>query len=141
MGETADSIEASRRFFGQLGPALRIVRERAGLSGAVLARAARIGKSQLSKYETGRELPRMETLSRLLDVLDIAPLRFFYLMHRLDRDERGELYETSLQLDLVMLDDGPAAEVWEAAGFRKIIESVLDLHRLAVEQGGGTKGG
>lgn len=141
MGDTADSIDTSVGFFRQLGPALRIVRERAGLSGVVLARAARIGKSQLSKYETGRELPKLETLSRLLDVLKVAPLRFFYLMHRLDRDDRGELYEQSLQLELVMLGGGPASDVWEVAGFRKIIESVLDLHRIAVEQGSGTKGG
>lgn len=140
MGDTVDSIDSSREFFRQLGPALRIVRERAELSGAALARAARIGKSQLSKYETGREWPKLETLSRLLDVLGVEPLRFFYLMHRLARDERDELYERSLQLDLALLGGGPLSGEGEAAGFRKIIESVFDLHRLAVERRSGTKG-
>ena len=59
--------------FADLGSALRLLREAAGLTQAELAQKAGMGKSQLSKYENGKELPKLETLERLLEVLDTEP--------------------------------------------------------------------
>lgn len=72
-------------FFSQLGLALIILRAKAGLSARGLAAKAGVGTSQLSKYENGRESPKLETLARLLGALNVEPLAFFYLMRLLHR--------------------------------------------------------
>jgi transcriptional regulator with XRE-family HTH domain len=60
--------------FENLGIALRLLRELRGSSQAALARQAGLGKSQLSKYETGREIPKIDSLERLLTALKISLL-------------------------------------------------------------------
>ncbi|HWM90003.1 MAG TPA: helix-turn-helix transcriptional regulator [Thermoanaerobaculia bacterium] len=70
--------------FGNLGKTLALLREMRGYSQLALCREARIGKSQLSKYEKGRELPKLETLERVLRVLNVQPLSFFYTVAMLD---------------------------------------------------------
>jgi len=70
--------------FGNLGRTLALLRELRGYSQLALSRRARIGKSQLSKYENGREMPKLETLERLLAVLDVQPIGFFYTVAVLD---------------------------------------------------------
>ena len=72
------------RMFGNLGRTLALLREMRGYSQLALSREARIGKSQLSKYENGRELPKLETLERVLAVLDVQPISFFYTVAMLD---------------------------------------------------------
>jgi transcriptional regulator with XRE-family HTH domain len=72
------------RMFGNLGRTLALLREMRGYSQLALSREARIGKSQLSKYENGRELPKLETLERVLSVLDVQPISFFYTAAMLD---------------------------------------------------------
>ena len=64
-------------FFIELGRTLVFLREMKGFRQSALARAAGIGKSQLSKYEGGKELPKLETLERILASLEIEPIRFF----------------------------------------------------------------
>ncbi len=64
-------------FFSDMGRTLVLVREMKGFRQSALARAAGIGKSQLSKYECGRELPKLETLERILETLNVEPIRFF----------------------------------------------------------------
>jgi transcriptional regulator with XRE-family HTH domain len=70
--------------FGNLGRTLALLREMRGYSQLALSREARIGKSQLSKHENGRELPKLETLERVLSVLDVQPISFFYTVAMLD---------------------------------------------------------
>ncbi len=72
------------RMFGNLGRTLALLREMRGYSQLALSREARIGKSQLSKYENGRELPKLETLERVLSVLGVQPISFFYTVAMLD---------------------------------------------------------
>lgn len=45
---------------------IRIVRERAGLTQALLAQRAGTSQATLSAYESGRKQPSIETLTRLL---------------------------------------------------------------------------
>src|SRR5262245_22781519 len=53
-------------FFG-LGPALRRLREKeAGLTQTQVAERTGISQGRLSRYETGRKLPDLSTLDRLL---------------------------------------------------------------------------
>lgn len=70
--------------FGNLGRTLALLREMRGYSQLALSREARIGKSQLSKYENGRELPKLETLEKILRVLDVQPIGFFQTVAALD---------------------------------------------------------
>ena len=81
-----------------------------GYSQVTLSREANIGKSQLSKYERGRELPKLETLERVLRVLDVQPLSFFYtvamlddLVGKLDRRHAGGETVPPLALPLTLL--------------------------------------
>ncbi|MBW8879019.1 MAG: helix-turn-helix transcriptional regulator [Acidobacteria bacterium] len=69
------------------GPALVLIRELRGLSQAAVARAAGIGKSQLSKYENGKELPRLDSLAKVLAALNIGFFEFSYTMKVLDNRE------------------------------------------------------
>jgi transcriptional regulator with XRE-family HTH domain len=73
--------------FEHLGTALRSLRERAGKSLTQVAREAAIGKSQLSLYERGKRLPKLEVLAKLLAALDLEPLALFYLEHVLGQTE------------------------------------------------------
>jgi transcriptional regulator with XRE-family HTH domain len=73
--------------FRNLGLALGVVRQMRGRSQAAVARQARVGKSQLSKYEKGKELPRLESLERVLMALEVGSFEFFYILHLLDRGE------------------------------------------------------
>ncbi len=72
--------------FRNLGPALRLIREERGLSQSALAKAAGIGKSQLSKYESGRERPKLDSLEKLLTVLSIRVADFFTVVGLIDRE-------------------------------------------------------
>ena len=67
--------------FSHLGCTLGLVRDLRGLSQAGLAKHAGIGKSQLSKYENGKELPKLDSLAKVLRVLEINPAHFFATMH------------------------------------------------------------
>lgn len=70
--------------FRHVGIALSILRELKGLSQADVASRAGIGKSQLSKYENAKELPKLESLGKLLHALGSDPLGFFYVVRMLD---------------------------------------------------------
>jgi transcriptional regulator with XRE-family HTH domain len=71
--------------FGNIGRALALLRELRGKSQAKVAREARIGKSQLSKYENGKELPKFDSLEKLLKALKVSYFEFFYTLYLIDR--------------------------------------------------------
>jgi transcriptional regulator with XRE-family HTH domain len=70
--------------FDNLGKALSLLREIRGKSQAEVARGAGIAKSQLSKYEKGKELPKLGSLKKVLDALEVGPFEIFYTMHLID---------------------------------------------------------
>lgn len=121
--------------FGNLGRTLALLREMRGYSQLALSREARIGKSQLSKYENGRELPKLETLERVLGVLDVQPISFFYtvavldgllagLVPRID-DPHADLPPLPLPLTLLQPD---LDELFSAT-----VGQFLRMHRLQTE--------
>ena len=71
--------------FGNVGLTLSLLRELRGKSQAWLAREAGIGKSQLSKYENGKELPKLDSLEKVLNALKVSYFEFFYTLHLVDR--------------------------------------------------------
>ncbi|HEX3525639.1 MAG TPA: helix-turn-helix transcriptional regulator [Thermoanaerobaculia bacterium] len=103
--------------FANLGPALARLRSHRGQSQAAVARAAGIGKSQLSKYESGKELPKMESLERVLAALGLGQLDFFYTLLVVDRGD----------------DPRPAAPAGEpVVVFDRLMSAVLALYREIV---------
>ena len=47
------------------------LRQRAGLTQELLARQAGVDRSMISRYETGRRSPRLDTLQRLAEAVDL----------------------------------------------------------------------
>lgn len=58
-----------RALLPYLGRALRALREKQGMKQTELSTLTRIGKSQLSQFENGRQAPTLERLLRILAVL------------------------------------------------------------------------
>ena len=117
--------------FERLGLCLRTFRELSGRSQASLAREAGIGKSQLSKYENGKELPKLDSLGKVLSVLDISPLTFFYGISVL---EKG--FDPSLRVGAELLRSesiGPLFRERETAGLKSLFEQFLSVFETAVE--------
>lgn len=75
--------------FRHLGLTISVLRGLRGKSQAQVAREAGVGKSQLSKYENGKELPKLDSLGKILTVLDVTPLGFFYTQDFLDRRQKA----------------------------------------------------
>jgi len=71
--------------FQNLGSALRLLREQKKKSQAQLARETGVGKSQLSKYESGKELPKLDSLARLLVTLEVGYENFFSTLSSIDQ--------------------------------------------------------
>ena len=71
--------------FVNLGRTLSLLRELRGKSQARVAREAGIGKSQLSKYENGKELPKLDSLEKVLNALKVGYFEFFYTLYMVDR--------------------------------------------------------
>ena len=71
--------------FNNLGRTLSLLRELRGKSQALIAREAGIGKSQLSKYENGKELPKLDSLEKVLKALEVGHFEFFYTLYLVDR--------------------------------------------------------
>lgn len=87
--------------FTNLGRTLSLLRELRGKSQARVAREAGIGKSQLSKYENGKELPKLDSLEKVLIALKVGYFEFFYTLHLVDR--------RASELDLATNGDGEEA--------------------------------
>ena len=118
--------------FETLGLTLRVFRELSGRSQAELARRAQIGKSQLSKYESGKELPKLESLGKIITALGTTPLPVFYLSSVLDRAT-----ELSGGLRADLLEQGAATffrSDRESRRYRELFESFLALFETAAEE-------
>ena len=75
--------------FRHLGLALRLLRELRGQSQAQTARQSGIGKSQLSKYENGRDLPKLDSLEKVLTAIGVGHEGFFSTLATIDRWAAG----------------------------------------------------
>lgn len=112
--------------FSQVGAALRMEREKAGISLARLAERSASGRSQLSKYENSKELPKLESLARVLDVLAVDPLTLFYWATRLARGlSEADIREEMLRC-AVRRDAG-------SKPFKALFDCALDAHRAYLE--------
>jgi transcriptional regulator with XRE-family HTH domain len=121
----------AKPMFERLGLCLRTFREMSGISQASLAREAGIGKSQLSKYENGKELPKLDSLGKVLSILDVSPLTFFYGLAIL---EKGFDPQNRVGVELLRSEStGSLFRAQEAAGLRSLFEQFLHVFEMAVE--------
>lgn len=110
--------------FQNLGHALALLRELRGLSQAECARRAGVGKSQLSKYEKGKELPKLESLGKVLVVLDVRQDGFFSVVAAVDRLAEGERW-------------GPIAGTGSRSideAIESVMRKLLGLQRVVLEE-------
>jgi transcriptional regulator with XRE-family HTH domain len=113
--------------FARLGLALRVARELSGLSVRGLAREAKIGSSQLSRYERGIEIPKLDSLGKVLKIIGLSPLSFFHLMHVLENTSDQRAVTSALMLDSSDLLSAP-----ESARFQALFQQVLALYGTVV---------
>ena len=116
-----------------VGRALTLVREFRGLSQAELARQAGVGKSQLSKYQSGRELPKLDSLSRLLTALRIGFLELFYIVRLLDDLESELGSKAGVSCEFLMLQDAQFFDSEVRNAFRGLLDQALELFKALIE--------
>jgi transcriptional regulator with XRE-family HTH domain len=130
--------------FNNLGRTLSLLRELRGKSQARVAREAGIGKSQLSKYENGKELPKFDSLEKVLNALKVGYFEFFYTLHLVDRraadleraGEREANPETAGDEPLYMpfLDEDNLLAGSTDQAFSQVFTDLLVLVRRVFEQ-------
>jgi transcriptional regulator with XRE-family HTH domain len=134
--------------FVNLGRTLSLLRELRGKSQANVAKEAGIGKSQLSKYENGKELPKLDSLEKVLKVLEVGHFEFFYTLYLVDRraadllrgkdspgPEREDVGILDEQLYLPPLLKGyPLLSESTDQAFTRVFADLLSLYRLVFEQ-------
>ena len=116
--------------FSNLGKAISLLRQLRGKSQASLAREAGIGNSQLSKYESGKELPRLDSLERVLAALGVGYLELFHALKRVDRTAANLGGEPRDEIDspwTTLLS--PEAQ----AAFERVFTMLVRLQREMVE--------
>jgi transcriptional regulator with XRE-family HTH domain len=129
--------------FANVGLTLSLLRELRGKSQAWLAREAGIGKSQLSKYENGKELPKLDSLEKVLNALKVGYFEFFYTLHLVDRraadlsPERGETVAVRAEpLYLPPLYSGGNSLLADPTdqAFSQVFADLMILYRRLLEQ-------
>ena len=110
------------------GKRLKEARERKGITQAALAKAASIGESTVSFYESGKREPNYETLIKLANILDTTPN---YLLT--GRQEWWEKDEPPADIEL----DGIAASIdgHKIIGVNSSLEEPLRRFVIAHELG------
>jgi transcriptional regulator with XRE-family HTH domain len=109
--------------FHNIGKALAILRQQKGLSQAELADSCGIGRSQVSRYESGKELMKLDTLEKILGELAVAPDDFFRFLGSLDPASAPQGRRIPDRIDDRLLD--------EAFGN---LHSAIDELRLVVKR-------
>ena len=121
--------------FENLGKALGLVRELRGMTQVETARAAGTGKSQLSKYEKSKELPKLDSLEKILQVLDVGYFEFFCTLRLVDdwATSMGTGRPMSPPLILQQACSSILDPTTQAA-FQTVLGDCLKLHAHVVEQ-------
>ena len=125
--------------FGNVGRTLILLRELRGKSQARVSREAGIGKSQLSKYENGKELPKLDSLEKVLNALQVGYFEFFYTLHLIDRQAAhlaeggGRTRNEPLTMVPLPHDNSLLSEPTDEA-FSRVFTDMMILYRRHLEQ-------
>lgn len=132
--------------FVNLGRTLSLLRELRGKSQARVAREAGIGKSQLSKYENGKELPKLDSLEKVLKALQVGHFEFFYTLYLVDQRSAGlgragqpdhaaaPSPDEPLYLPSLVLQGSALLSDATDKAFARVFADILILYRSVFEQ-------
>jgi transcriptional regulator with XRE-family HTH domain len=132
--------------FVNLGRTLSLLRELRGKSQARVAREAGIGKSQLSKYENGKELPKLDSLEKVLKALEVGHFEFFYTLYLVDQraaglgrggqeaDPLAPSRDEPLYLPSLVLQGSALLSTTTDQAFARVFTDILLLYRSVFEQ-------
>lgn len=137
--------------FVNLGRTLSLLRELRGKSQSCVAREAGIGKSQLSKYENGKELPKLDSLEKVLRALEVGHFEFFYTLYLVDRraaellrlggeaaegepQEAPDFRDEHLYSIPPLLKGHPLLSESTDRAFTRVFADLLALYRMVFEQ-------
>ncbi len=132
--------------FVNLGRTLSLLRELRGKSQARVAREAGIGKSQLSKYENGKELPKLDSLEKVLKALQVGHFEFFYTLYLVDQraaglgrggqqaDPSAPSPDEPLYLPSLVLQGSALLSTTTDQAFARVFTDILLLYRSVFEQ-------
>ena len=132
--------------FVNLGRTLSLLRELRGKSQARVAREAGIGKSQLSKYENGKELPKLDSLEKVLKALQVGHFEFFYTLYLVDQRAAGlgrggkpasplaPSPDEPLYLPSLVLQGSALLSATTDQAFARVFTDILLLYRSVFEQ-------
>lgn len=115
--------------FRNLGRTLALHRDMRGMGLRETARQAGVGVSQLSKYENGHTLPRLESLEKVLTALGMTAFDFFTTMALLDlREEeiRSGTKRDSLLLSVLSSQGILGSPV--STALRRVVDDLVLLH-------------
>ncbi|HEY6321895.1 MAG TPA: helix-turn-helix transcriptional regulator [Thermoanaerobaculia bacterium] len=118
--------------FRDIGKALALVRQQRGLTQARLAARCGMSRPQVSRYESGKELMKLETLEKILRTLTVEPDEFFHFLRSLDDSNSPQQSRAPDRIDDRMLADA----------FRNLHRAIDGLHQVverAVARSGGLR--
>jgi transcriptional regulator with XRE-family HTH domain len=123
--------------YKNLPRALTLIRELRGLNQAQVASRAGIGKSQMSRYEGGKELPRLDTLVTVLAALRVGIFEFWYIVHLIDSGEAQIDSNAGILFTLppLLLNGAGLMSTETDAAFKRLIEDVMKVyHQMNAER-------
>lgn len=123
--------------YRNLPRAITLIRELRGRSQSEVASRAKIGKSQMSKYESGRELPKLPTLAVLFEALDVGVFEFWYTVYLIDAGEEqiDSKGGTVLALPPLPLAGTGLMSTETDVAFRRLMKDVmLVYHQMNAER-------
>jgi len=112
--------------FKNIGKALAMARRERGLTQAQLADRSGMSRPQVSRYEAGRELMKLETLEKILRTLTVEPDDFFRFLRSLDDGDIPRQVRAGDRIDDRMLADAFRDLHGAIDGLRQVVERAVD---------------
>lgn len=109
-------------YFSDLGPALRVLREKRGLKQSEVAGEAGITSPMLSAYETGKQKPSFVTLDKTLAAMSYDAVDLAQALLRIRREREAEAGE----------ETNPGSEI--EARLHKLIQERAKRPELTLEE-------
>src|ERR1700680_918628 len=112
--------------FRDIGKALVLLRQQRGLTQAKLADRCGMSRPQVSRYESGKELMKLETLEKILRELVVEPDDFFRFLRSLDDSDSPRQGRAGDRIDERMLADAFRDLHGAIDGLREVVERAVD---------------
>jgi len=112
--------------FRDIGKALALLRQQRGLTQAKLADRCGVSRPQVCRYESGKELMKLETLEKILRTLVVEPDDFFRFLRSLDDSDSPQQGRAGDRIDDRMLADAFRNLHGAIDGLHEVVERAVD---------------